>query len=329
MIDTNRYIPPEPGFWQGRMDLPDKACLFQIVKLLDLSVEQTLPLPDRHQGFALIGFCCDEGIRRNQGRTGASEGPKSIREMLGQLPILRSNLHLWDAGNIICPDGDLESSQIALGEAIAFLINHQLIPIVLGGGHELAFGHYLGIKKALPQALLGIVNFDAHFDLRPLLSNGLGSSGSPFLQIANDIKERKQIFNYNCIGIQSLGNINSLFDQAKQLNVRYYSAETMYSKNQEEVLLFLQEGIKNSKHLYVSICLDVFAAAFAPGVSAPQPLGLVPWQVLPLLRTLCHSQKTISYDIAEMCPHYDSDGRTARLAANLISEILHHHRKVD
>jgi len=46
---------------------------------------------------------------------------------------------------------------------------------------------------------------------------------------------------------------------------------------------------------------------YAPGVSAPQPLGVLPWQILPLVRQLAASGKVVSYDIAELSPKYDID----------------------
>lgn len=95
----------------------------------------------------------------------------------------------------------------------------------------------------------------------------------------------------------------------------------------EKCVDFIDRVIDQNEIVYVSICLDVFAAAFAPGVSAIQPLGLSPWHVIPLVRQLAASGKVISYDIAELSPRYDFDQCTAKLAANLIYEIIHHHNE--
>ena len=75
----------------------------------------------------------------------------------------------------------------------------------------------------------------------------------------------------------------------------------------------------------MSLSLDVFSPAFAPGVSSIQPLGLYPWHIIPLIRQAAASGKMLSYDIAEHVPRYDIDHRTAKLAAALIYEIIHHH----
>ena len=57
-----------------------------------------------------------------------------------------------------------------------------MTPIIFGGGHETAYGHYLGVRKYIGEdASLGIINIDAHFDLRPY--DEQPSSGTMFKQI--------------------------------------------------------------------------------------------------------------------------------------------------
>ncbi|EKD53764.1 MAG: formimidoylglutamase [uncultured bacterium] len=323
MSFNTRYLPPDQAQWQGRSDIPPGSLFFQIMRMLNL-MENNLPTITQPT-FALIGFKCDEGIRRNKGRPGAFEGPIAIRQTLAKLPIQKQNFACFDAGNIVCPDGDLESSQEALGDVIALLLAHGITPIALGGGHEIAWGHYQGIAKISRKKKLGIVNFDAHFDMRPLLPDGKGSSGTPFLQIAEAHKKAKLRFDYNCIGIQHAGNMRALVETAKNYNTHIIWADELHLGQLEKCTDFIDRIIDQNELIYLSLCLDVFAASVAPGVSAPQPLGLWPWHVIPLVRQLAASGKAVSYDLAELCPHYDFDQATAKLAANLIYEIIHHH----
>lgn len=323
MTWNSHYLPPDPTLWQGRTDTPSSSSFFQLIKtfnLLEGKAFEPKPLT-----FALIGFKCDEGIRRNLGRVGAEDGPRAIRQALAKLPVQKLNFEIYDVGNIICADGDLEGAQEALGEVIAILLQNKIIPIALGGGHEIAWGHYQGIVEAYPREKLGIINFDAHFDMRPLLKNNLGSSGTPFLQIAKAHEARKKHFDYNCIGIQPAGNTRQLFETAKNYNTKMILADELHQGQTQKCVDFIDRIADENDVLYTSLCLDVFAAPFAPGVSAPQPMGLCPWHVVPLVRQLAASGKMISYDIAELSPRYDIDQRTAKLAANLIYEIIHHH----
>ena len=112
--------------------------------------------------------------------------------------------------------------------------------------------------------------------------------------------------------------------QQKNINAQMILADEMHHGQHEKCVDFIDRVIDQNEMVYVSICMDVFAAALAPGVSAIQPLGLLPWHVIPLIRQLASSGKVISYDIAELSPRYDFDHRTAKLAANLIYEIVHH-----
>jgi len=318
----NHYQVPDTIPWQGRQDVPAHACIFQAIQLCDLKKPiASPPLP----AFALLGFCCDEGIKRNLGRIGAANAPLVIREILAKLPLQRADITLLDAGNILCTNRNLEDAQIALSEAVALLLEKNITPILLGGGHEIAYGHYLGIRKYYTKQQLGIVNFDAHFDMRPLLPNQQGSSGTPFLQIAEAEKKINLHFDYNCIGIQPTGNITLLFETAKKYAAHFLTADDFYQHPIKNNSHFIDRIIQNNDIIYTSLCLDVFAAAFAPGVSAPQTFGLTPWQVLLLLRQLAASKKVVSYDIAELSPPLDIDQRTAKLAANFIYQIIHHH----
>src|SRR3990167_2852821 len=179
----SRYLPPNPTIWQGQADIPDGSCFFQHVRLLDLLAhkpQKTAPIT-----FALLGFKCEEGVERDLGRTGASEGPIAIRQQLAKLPFQNAQIHCYDAGNIVCIDHDMEQSQRALSEVVATLLSQNIRPLIIGGGHEIAFGHYLGIAKVYPPARrLGILNFDSHFDLQSLKPIHRPSATTAFYQIA-------------------------------------------------------------------------------------------------------------------------------------------------
>jgi len=320
----SRYVPPDPTLWQGRTDMPVDSCFFQRIRPLNLLIHP--PELSSQTSFALLGFKCDEGIQRDLGRTGAFEGPTAIRHCLAKLPLQKPLILCYDAGNIVCTDHDLEASQHALAAVVTMLLKQNIRPIVIGGGHEVAWGHYLGIADVYaPEKKLGIINFDAHFDMQPLQPSHRGSATTTFYQIALAHQAKKSHFDYNCIGIQHTGNIRQAFEMAKKFNVKLILADELHQGQLEKCVDFIDRIIDENDAIYISISLDVFAPAFAPGVSAIQPLGLNPWHIIPLLRQASTSGKVISYDIAEHAPHYDIDHRTAQLAATLLYEIIHHH----
>lgn len=255
--------------------------------------------------LGLIGFACDEGVRRNNGRQGAFLGPTVFRSVLKQTSFT-------DWGDVACRNGDLEDAQAELGQRVLEICQTGQMPIVIGGGHETAWGTFQGIQSG---GSLGIINLDAHFDLRPLIDGKLGSSGTPFTQIAQAMGPA---FDYLVLGIQPSSNADFLFDTAHQLKASYVLAENFDTDAHKQV----DSMLAKHERIYLSICLDVFASAYAPGVSAPQPFGITPMQALPILRHLAQSGKIIALDIVELAPPLDSQNITARLAASLLNEWI-------
>lgn len=309
------YRIADPTLWQGREDTANER-FFQNIQFIN----DPQDLVNQPPKTVLVGFASDEGVVRNQGRPGAAQGPDAIRTQLAKLPFA-STQQLVDLGSIGCDNCDLEAAQGQFAELISFCHQQGHFTIGLGGGHEIAWAHYQGLAAHYPK--LGIINFDAHFDLRPHQANQPGNSGTPFSQIAAYCQEKKRPFDYCCVGIQQWGNTPSLFQKAAELNTSYLSAEQLSMLPFEQQIAFLDAFTHDKEHLYLTICLDVLAECFAPGVSAPQALGLTPWQILPLLKHLIRSGKVVSFDIAELAPPLDQDKKTARLAALIIAELLH------
>ena len=316
-----RYQPPVPEYWEGRPS-PDRAYIHENIRLLDLSKEG-LP-PAGTSTPAIIGYACDEGVRRNLGRPGARTGPEALRRALGKMPLLSGGpAALPDAGDLVCAESGMEATQEAFASHIQSLVAGGYIPLAIGGGHDIAFGHYLGVRRALGnEARLGILNFDAHFDLRQ--PSPLPHSGSPFLQIAHACAETGSDFRYACMGVRRDANPQELWERAKELGTFVVPGEKMGLPDQEDVLSGLGTFLETLDALYLTIDLDGFSSAYAPGVSAASPMGFTPESFLPLLQVILESVILISMDIAELNPRLDRDGQTAVLAASLIHRILHH-----
>ncbi|WP_119156497.1 formimidoylglutamase [Caldimonas tepidiphila] len=311
--------------WSGRVDADEGEAgrrWHQQVRALDTTQP---PSP----GVALLGFACDAGVARNQGRPGARDGPAALRAMLANLPLRRCR-SIFDAGDVVCeagPDGTagLEDAQQEYAQAVEDLLAHGLLPLGLGGGHEIAFGSFQGLARHLAAALghdrpphIGIVNLDAHFDLR---AGERPSSGTPFRQIAEDCAARGWPFRYCCLGVSDFANTEALFERARRLGVTWRRDEDMGPLALDATLSVLDAFVAGVEHVYLTICLDVLPAALAPGVSAPAARGVGLDVIEPLLDRVAASGRLRLADIAELNPHLDLDGRTARVAARLLGRV--------
>jgi len=186
----------------------------------------------------------------------------------------------------------------------------------------------MGLMEYDSKLDIGILSIDAHFDLHDVLHNDRGHSGSPFWQIAVDRKKRKLNFEYAVLGIQAMANNSFLFERAKELNTVIIRAAEWQSAR-EHANIKLDSFLQCQDAVFLTICLDSFNSAFAPGVSAPQPLGLYPDTVIPIIQKMAESKRVFAIEVVEVNPFYDVDQRTARLAASFIYEILHYFRPIE
>lgn len=318
-MKLTHYEQPSIKAWHGRIDTLAHERFFQIIKLNDLTSEK--PIPFGNPGFALMGFCSDTGIKRNQGRVGARSGPASLRRYFGTIALPpKADFSFYDFGDIHCDDGDLEKAQEELASLVSTALKHDLTPLIIGGGHELSWPGFLGTATTKAGSI-GIINFDAHFDLRPIPPEG-ANSGTSFTQIAEYCARNNSSFNYLVLGLQMASSTSSLLERARKLNTRYVSADQIHEEGLEKAIAWIDSFIAHNDHIYLTICLDVFAEAFAPGVSAPQALGLTPWQILPLLKRIIMSGKVAAFDIAELSPPLDEANKTSRLCAALLYELI-------
>lgn len=65
------YQAPANEYWKGREDSSSDRNSFRFHQTVNLETIQTLD--DAEKMIALVGFECEEGVRRNKGRLGAKE----------------------------------------------------------------------------------------------------------------------------------------------------------------------------------------------------------------------------------------------------------------
>ncbi|UMV02227.1 formimidoylglutamase [Shigella flexneri] len=300
--------------WSGRVDSQETGISTRWHQHVQPFSEQS------HGGCTLIGFAVDDGVQRNDGRAGAAGGPGALRSMLGNMPVLCEGA-IFDMGDVQSEDHALESAQNRLAANVSTAIARGSLPVVLGGGHEVAWGTFQGIMQSRPdiQRLL-IVNLDAHFDLRMAEQ---ANSGTPFRQMQEWNAQHGKPFHYRVLGISRFANTQALFDRADCLGVRYWLDESLqFERGLHEIANALSADIQACDAIYLTICLDVLPGYQAPGVSAPSPLG-VPLNITEaIVNLIAGSEKLIAADIAELNPDLDRDNLTAKVAARPVTSIV-------
>ena len=258
--------------WNGKIDSfeEDDLKLWQVVK--DISEVQ------EKGGVCFVGYDTEDGILRDEGVVGAAEGADAIRKGLSELPSIK-NLRIYDYGNL--EKKTLEEAQEEYSEKIADIYSKGLFPIGLGGGHDIVYGAYKGIRKAFPDKKIGIISFDAHLDIKSY--DERMTSETSFKKILDEDKNVE----YAITGFQRLENSRSLIKNADEKGVLVLEEEYP----EEFTISSLKSFVKKMDIVYVTICMDVFDGAAAPGVSFPTVLGMDSKKGKRILRALMETKK--------------------------------------
>ncbi len=306
-------LPPSLFFTRNDPDDP---------RIGDLVLRDIDTIPDGVR-VALIGVPQDIGVARNGGRVGSADGPDAIRQALYRLTPydIATGRSLQkgsvvDLGNISTA-GELEDIHGRIEEVVEWVCRAGVIPIVLGGGHDITYPSARGAAAA--HGTLGAVNFDAHLDVRPAVPER--NSGTSFRMLIDEGIVRAD----SCVefGIQSFANAAG--------HVQWFTGHggKIISLNEIRERGFgpaLREAIEYAgskvRSIYATLDIDGVRAADAPGVSAVMPDGFTANEFLQTARAIGSNPRVVAVDIAEMNPRYDIDNRTAKLAARGVMEIL-------
>ncbi len=266
----------------------------------------------------IVGVPTDEGVKRNGGRAGAKDAPDKIREeFYKRTPFVigkedsPSALGIFDFGNIRIGK-TLEETHEKLTEVVHVLVSTGILPIVLGGGHDIAFPNFLGFSKGI--SAVGVINIDTHLDFRKPIPRR--NSGTSFRQMLDHHKSPLAAMNLVQIGAQSFANAEDHYSELIERGATVFSLRDVREEGITKVMDLAYELSSASRDaLYISFDVDVVRGSDAPGVSASLPTGLTAEEFLTAALFAGKRRKTKIIDIVEVNPKYDIEGKTCKLAA--------------
>lgn len=263
------------------------------------------PDPSGRRAVAILGMPDDTGVKMNGGRPGAKEGPSAIRRVLSRMGVDRPATFEWptvyDAGDVLPAGDDLDETHRRVSEASASLTKAGLLPIGLGGGHDLTFAFVRGVIDGSPESLKPRLGeyFDPHLDVREYKGSGM-----PFRQL-----------------IESCG-VTKLLNTGMDAKVNSRDHYEWFLSHGGDVPKIPSEP--HTKPYFVSFDLDAIDASHAPGVSAPAPCGEPASTARYWVWRAVSSPNLRCFDIMELSPPHDDRDRTARLAAYCFLLALQH-----
>jgi len=266
--------------------------------------------------IAAVGVPMDLGVSN---RSGARFGPRAVRaiERIGPYhPTMRgvpkSRARCADVGDVPFRSRySLEQSLEDIERYYAALKARGVRPLSVGGDHSITYP----ILKALGRdAPLGLVHIDAHCDTMGAYDGSKFHHGGPFrLAVLDGVLDPDRTIQ---IGIRGAANMFWEFSHASGMTVIYM--EDFLALGVPAVI-DKARAVVGDGPVYVSVDVDGFDPAYAPGTGTPEAGGLEAREGLALLRGL-RGLNIVGADVVEVAPQYDPTTNTAQLAAQILFE---------
>jgi agmatinase len=277
----------------------------------------------------IVGAPFDGGTSH---RPGARFGPQAIRQACylahdGSRPHLAlrtdalQDIRVVDAGDVEMYSGDVETSIVALEEAVYQVTSAGAVPLVLGGDHTIALPDATGVARHLGFGRVSMLHFDAHADTGHIEFGSLYGHGQPMRRLIESGALRGDRFLQ--IGLRGYWPGPETLAWMAEQRMRSFEMTEIGKRGLDECLDEAFEiAVDECDGVFLSVNVDVCDPGHAPGTGTPEPGGLSARQLLDSVRRICLELPVVGMDIVEVSPPYDHAEITAFLANRVVLEAL-------
>jgi len=271
-------------------------------------------MPDfKGADIAIIGIEEERGTVVNKG---TAKGSIEIRKKLFQLKKGYGAYKIVDLGTL--RNGvDLDETYGRLSEVCHTLIENNVLPVVIGGSHDLSYGQYLAYENM--EKLITLLNVDAFLDMED------GVSQPAHQQHIHKIllHEPNYLFNYSHLAYQSYLIDQNAINILEKLYFEAYRIGHLRSNIKE-----MEPIIRNADML--SFDITAIKSSDAPGNANSQPFGLTGEEACQICWYAGLNEKLSSAGFYEYNPDCDDENKkTAAVTATMIWYFIEgfYHRK--
>jgi guanidinobutyrase len=270
---------------------------------------------------AFIGVPLDIGTSL---RPGTRFGPREIRAesvmirpynmATGAAPF--DSLSIADIGDVAINTFNLPAAVKIIEEAYHAHLEHNIIPMTIGGDHTITLPILRAIHKK--HGKVGLVHIDAHADVNDLQFGEKIAHGTTFRRAVEEgLLDCDRVVQ---IGLRAQGYTSEDFEWCRRQGFRVVQAEECWHKSLTPLMEEVRAKVGGGP-VYLSFDIDGIDPAWAPGTGTPEVGGLTTIQALEIIRG-CWGLDLIGCDVVEVSPAYDLSGNTSLLGANLLYEML-------
>lgn len=275
-------------------------------------------------------------IDLSTGQRGTGYGPQAVRtgEVIGGWGDLLAVAHpavgeidftkvlnVVDYGDAPIDIMSNERSILPVHKMVKEIAEAGAVPVIVGGDHSLMYPDVVAVTDVHGKGQVAVVHFDAHFDGIPLLFGHYLTHGAPVRRVIDEghVKGR----NFIQIGLNSAKPGLKDIEWMRKNQVRYHMLAEVDRDGWPAVMKrALTEALDGPKKIFISVDTDVLDPAWAPGMGTPEPGGMSPRELFPILRALAVQNEVVGVELVEVNPLTDPTYRTKQVAVRILREIL-------
>lgn len=292
-------------------------------------------MDDHPSKFVLFGIPEDIGVRANHGKPGTSKAWETALKALVNIQVNRFNdpQKLLLLGELDCGElmekaswidesdpnyleklGDLvKKIDNLVANLVEFIISRGKIPVIIGGGHNNAYGNIKGAAKGLKEPV-NVINIDAHTDLRQLEHRHSGNGFSYAI-------EGQYLRKYTVFGLHKNYTPEYIFEEMDASeNLNFHLAEDLFRKREEVPFRFGEELKRIGKEKF-GFELDCDAIAEFPS-SAKSPSGFTINEVRNFIDQVSKNGNCCYFHICEAAPDEENASQVGKALSYFISDFI-------
>lgn len=229
---------------------------------------------------------------------GTSMGPEAIirasnqLETFDQLGNVPCDAGIYTHATVDCR-GEVGDVLERIRKSTKMVAEKGNIPFVLGGEHTVSYGAIMGVVDAFPNEKIGVIQFDAHADLRESYEGSVWSHACVMKRVLDEGLPIMQI------GVRAISNEELAIRTQFPSQIGFYDAREICGENPKFELV-LPENFP--KHVYITVDIDGLDSAVMPATGTPVPGGLSFWQLISLLRSALRDRVVLGMDLVEYAP---------------------------
>ena len=196
-----------------------------------------------------------------------------------------------------------------------------VFPLIIGGDHSLMYSDVAGLADVYGKGNVGVVHFDAHYDAGKHVYGHLISHSQPVYRLIQEGHVNGE--NLIQIGLRGYYPSKESFEWMREQGFRYHTMAEIERRGWPPVMKdILREANDGPEHIFVSFDVDVLDPAYTPATGTPEPNGLTPREVFPLIRRLCAETNVVGFELVELAPAIEGSAETVLNSERIVRECL-------